>query len=381
MKNILVNRVAAGKKRKRILAHVAKLQKIAVDTNVLTDIEQIAVGGFSPLTGFMKKRNYVSVLKRSRLSDGTPWSIPVTFSVSEKDASGIKSGQQLLITSTQNEAVAVIFVEEKFVHEKAQRCEAVYGTANPDHPGVAAVDAMGDVLLGGEIILLNKPKLPFRDMIMDPHQTRKIFKKLGWKTICAFHTRNAVHRAHEYLQRCALEFVDGLFINPIVGQTKEGDFSPTLVLESYRLLIRHYYPKARVLLAPLNMKMAFAGPREALFHAIVRKNYGCTHIVIGRDHAGVKGYYDTYAAHKIFDNFTDLGIAPLRFNGPFYCKKCRAVATEKTCSHPQACRIQISGTKIRKMFGEGMTPPEEFMRPEISQWIKKQSRQKGNIFK
>jgi len=240
---------------------------------------------------------------------------------------------------------------------------------------------MGDVLLGGEIKLLNRPRLSMRGMSMDPSQTKEFFKKRGWKTVCAFHTRNAVHRAHEYLQRCALEFTDGLFINPIVGETKKGDFSSRLVIGSYKYLIEHYYPEDRVLLAPLNLRMAFAGPREALFHAIVRKNYGCTHIVIGRDHAGVKGYYDTYAAHRIFDDFKDLGITPLRLNGPFYCKRCKAVATEKTCSHKDADRISISGTEIRKMFAEGKPVPEEFMRPEVSQWIKNESRQRESIFK
>jgi len=356
------------------------MKKIAVGADVLMDIEQIAIGGFSPLEGFMKSADYNSVLDNIRLKDGTIWSVPITLSTDKKEAKKLKRGEELLITDEAQRPIAILQVEEIYPHNKTKRCKAVYATTSLAHPGVKAVKRMGDVLLGGEIKLLNRPKLPLGGTTLTPKETRQIFKKRGWKTVCAFHTRNAVHRAHEYLQRCALEFADGLFINPIAGETKKGDFSSNLVMGSYKYLIEHYYPKQRVLLAPLNMRMAFAGPREALFHAIVRKNYGCTHVVIGRDHAGVKNYYDTYAAHRIFDKFDDLGITPLRFSGPFYCKRCKAVATEKTCSHRQQDRLAISGTKIRRMFSTGITPPEEFMRPEVSKWIKAKAK-KGGIFK
>ena len=341
--------------------------KIKVDAETIMDAEQIATGGYAPLKGFMCRADFASVLTALRLKSGEVWSLPIILGVSKNTAAAVKTGKEVLLVDENGNARARLIAEEIYVHDKSLHCRAVYGTEDLAHPGVAKVRAMGGMLIGGRLeAFLKAPPAALRKFMLTPQETKAHFKKMKWKTIAAFHTRNVVHRAHEYLQRSAMKYADGLLIHPVAGVTKSGDFKKELIIKAYQKLIDAYYPKNRVLLAALGIGMKFAGPREAVFHALVRKNYGCTHIVIGRHHAAVSGYYGTYAAHKIFSELPDLGIRPLLFKGPFYCKKCAATATEDTCRHAASERLEISGTAIRKLIKQKTRPPEWLMRPEIA---------------
>ncbi len=352
---------------KKLALEKKSLSRIKVSTEILMDAEQIAVGAYAPLNGFMSSSDFESVLSKMRLGNGEVWTLPITLDVKEKDVASVKAGDKVFLVDEAGEPAVLLAIEQIYPHDKLLRCKSVYGTEDTAHSGVAKVLAMGDMLIGGHVIeILKNFSSPIREAIMTPDETKTYFKKQGWKNIAAFHTRNVVHRAHEYLQRCAMKYVDGLLIHPVAGSTKAGDFKKELIIKAYRKLIETYYLKNNVLLAALGIGMQFAGPREAVFHALVRKNYGCTHIVIGRDHAGVGGYYDKYAAHKIFFELPSLGITPLLFKGPFYCKKCESIATEDTCAHNEDCRLEVSGTLVRKLVKEKQRPPKWLMRPEIA---------------
>ncbi len=366
----LIDRVAKGDDRERLLKEAENLQKIPVTVRDRFDLEMIAIGGFSPLEGFIGEDDYHSVIDRMRLSDGVPFSIPITLSARKGDADKIGTDGRVVLVSEDGEVCALMEVKEKYRYDKKDRTQKVFKTTDEAHPGVAATYRMKEVLLGGPITLLNRMKHDkFNEYRKDPAETRQMFEELGWKTVIAFQTRNPVHRAHEYLQKCAMEMVDGLLLHPIVGETREEDIPVEVRMQCYIDLLNGYYPKDRAKLVVLPTSMRYAGPKEAIFHSIMRKNFGCTHFIVGRDHAGVGNYYGTYDAHYIFNEFEpgELEIQPIFFEHAFFCKKCGNMASTKTCCHDKSEHVFLSGTMVRQMLREGKCPPPEFTRPEVAQ--------------
>ena len=342
--------------------------KLTLAAREAADLEMLAVGAMSPLTGFMLEKDYRSVLEEMRLASGLVWSMPIVVSLTEEDVKRI-GGADVVTLSIGDEPVADLEVAEVYRRDREEEAAAVFQTRDPAHPGVRALQEAGDWLVGGTVRVHRAPRhSTFTDHRMTPAETRATFEERGWRRVVGFQTRNPVHRAHEYLQKCALEVVDGLLLHPLVGETKEDDVPADVRMRCYRVLLDEYYPPERVLLAVFPAAMRYAGPKEAIFHAIVRKNYGCTHFIVGRDHAGVGDYYGSFDAHQIFERFDpdELGITPLFFDHAFWCHRCEGMATVKICPHGDEDRLTLSGTKVREMLRAGERPPIEFTRPEVA---------------
>jgi len=366
----LIDRVVHGAAKVELLDRAAKkLQRLKLTPQEVYDIELIATGAFSPLEGFMCKADYDSVVDTMRLENGVVWSLPVVLAAGNKEADNLKEGEDIALEDGSGTVLAVLHLQEKFHYDKEKEALEVYGTKDDKHPGVNRLYNSGYVLLGGKVSVVNRPK--HNDFIkyrLDPADTRELFHKKGWRRVVGFQTRNPVHRAHEYIQKCALEVVDALLLHPLVGETKKDDIPADVRMSCYEVLLENYYPRDRVALSVFPAAMRYAGPKEAIFHAIVRKNYGCTHFIVGRDHAGVGSYYGSFDAHYIFDEFDrdDIGIVPLFFDHTFYCKSCYGMASFKTCPHGSEHHVALSGTEVRKMLVEGQMPPSSFTRPEIA---------------
>jgi sulfate adenylyltransferase len=367
----LVDRVLPPERQEEALEEAGRLVQLRVSDDLAKDIENIAFGAFSPLEGFLNRSEYESVLHEKRLSNDLPWTLPIVLDASRDELKGAKEGDTIAIIDPLSEPVALLKVEEIFPYNKEEFAKEVYGTNDPAHPGVAKTQAMKDHLVGGKISLIRMSFDEFQKYRLRPIETRVLFKEKGWRTVVGFQTRNIPHIGHEYVQKTALTFVDGLFINPVIGKKKSGDFKDEVILAAYEALLRHYYLRDRTVMAVLRTEMRYAGPREAIFHAIVRKNFGCTHFVVGRDHAGVGKYYPPYAAQEIFDEFPDLGIVPLSFKSFFYCKRCESVVNEKICPHDSTQRLEFSGTDLRGKLIKGEPPPKELVRPEVAEVLLK----------
>ena len=368
---VLVNRIAEESEKESLKSKVGRMEQIHLNPREISDLEMIAIGAFSPLSGFMGKEDYLNTLDFMRLAHGSPWTIPVTLSVTRKEAEKLKEGEDIALLDQQGNILGCLHLDEKYGFDKEREAEQVLRTTDEAHPGVKYLKKMGDVLLGGKITVIERPKQGalFERFRLDPKETRVLFNLKGWKRIVAFQTRNPIHRAHEYIQKCALETVDGLLIHPLVGETKGDDIPADVRMKCYEVLLKSYYPKNRTVLSIFPAAMRYAGPREAIFHAIARKNYGCTHFIVGRDHAGVGNYYGTYDAHYIFDEFDreELGITPMFFDHTFYCRSCSGMASTKTCPHDSSHHVSLSGTAVRTMLSRGEVPPFEFTRPEVAE--------------
>lgn len=364
----LVNRVLVEQRREKAIKHAKELPKIEVSKELARDIENIATGVFSPLEGFVVQEDYLNILHEKRLANDLPWSVPILLDVTPEEAKQLNEGDKVALWNN-SKLIAVMQIDEKYRYQKDELAIHVFGTKDIAHPGVAKVKQLNDIFLGGKIDLIDALDSNFPNYHLKPIETRVLFKERGWKTVVGFQTRNVPHLGHEYVQKTALTFVDGIFINPIIGKKKVGDFKDEIILETYQTLIENYYLKDRAIMSILQTEMRYAGPREAIFHAIVRKNFGCTHFIVGRDHAGVGNFYKPYAAQEIFEEFPDLGIVPVFFREFFYCKRCEGVANEKTCPHDKANRVNFSGTKIREMLANREKPPREIMRQEIAEII------------
>lgn len=367
----LVNKILPSSEKKKILEQISEFEKIKVDSETWKVIKSIAFGVFSPLEGFMHRNDTLNVLEHMYLESNIAWPIPITLDVSDKDIKNISVNDDILITDYSDNPIALMKVNDIYPYDKRIFSEKVYGTLDRAHPGVEKVFNQKEKLIGGEIFLINELPAVFPELDLKPLETRVLFKERNWDRVVAFQTRNPPHLGHEYVQKAALTFTDGLFINPVIGEKKVGDFLDEVIIDSYKALLANYYPKDRVVMSTFETEMRYAGPREAIFHAIARKNFGCDHIIIGRDHAGVGNFYGPYDAHKIFDHFPDLGIEPLFFRSFSFCNTCNSVVNDKICPHPPEMHSFFSGTKIRDILNSGKEPTPDIMRPEVAKVILK----------
>ncbi len=366
----LVDRVVDPAAADLLRSEAARLPTVQLSSRVATDLYLLAVGALSPLEGFMDREQYERVLDDMSLPTGLPWSIPVVLPARSEEVDRLRPGERAALLA-QDGPVAVLDVTEVYRRDLKRECLAVYGTEDSAHPGVAALERLGDQYVAGAIHYMGGDAVAegvADDEALTPAETRACFLELGWRSVVAFQTRNPIHRAHEYLQKCALEMVDGLLVHPVVGETKADDLPADLRMTCYRVLLEKYFPRDRVLLSALPLAMRYAGPKEAVFHAIIRRNFGCTHMIVGRDHAGVGDYYDTYDAQRIFDQIDpdELGIRPLNFEHAFWCRLTEQMATAKTSPSSPDERVFLSGTRVREMLARGERPPVEFTRPEVA---------------
>ncbi|KKM99363.1 hypothetical protein LCGC14_0577230 [marine sediment metagenome] len=365
----LINKDLPKVEKKRILKEIDEFETIQVNTQTSKIIKNIGFGVFSPLEGFMNENNYRYVLEHMYLENNVAWPFPIVLDVSEIKAKSFNVDDRIILTDLTKKPIALMDIEDIYSYDKKEFAKKVYGTLDRDHPGVDSVFNMKERLIGGDIFIINEPKSVFPELDLKPIETRVLFKQKKWDRVVAFQTRNPPHLGHEYVQKAGLTYVDGLFINPVIGKKKVGDFLDEVIIRAYQVLIDEYYPKDRVVLSTFETEMRYAGPKEAIFHAIVRKNYGCDHIIIGRDHAGVGDYYGPYDAHKIFENFPDLGIEPIKFRSFSKCKKCNAVVNDKICPHPPEFHNFFAGREIRAALQAGEPPNPEVMRPEVANVI------------
>ena len=366
----LIQRTLTGNDRKKAIEIGSKAISVVLSERGLHDLECLATGVYSPLDGFVTEEAYYTILDKLRLPTGVVWSIPITLQISEQEAIGIEPEAEVALRHPNGTVLALIRVTDVYRPNQSVEAKKVYGTTDGNHPGVAAMISAGTVYLGGPVHLINSfSSSPFPDQSFTPEKTRTEFANRGWSTVVAFQTRNPIHRAHEYLTKVALENVDGLFINPLVGSTKSDDIPADVRMRCYQTLLKNYYPEDRVFLGTYPAAMRYAGPREAILHAISRQNYGCTHFIVGRDHAGVGDYYGTYEAQQIFERFSrkELHIEPLKFEHAFFCKVCGQMASQKSCPHGGDNHVFLSGTKVRELLATGKKPPSQFTRPEIAE--------------
>ena len=377
----LVNLLVDGSDADTLRQEAANLPKVVVNERELADLEMLANGALSPLTGFVGEVDYHSILDTMHLENGLAWAIPVVLSMTDTDVKRAGGRDAVaLLTAEGTDPIAVLRISGVYKRDKRKEALSVYRTEDGAHPGVKAVYDAGHLCAAGSLDVLRLPDHDdFVKYRLTPSQTRAEFERRGWRTVVGFQTRNPIHRAHEYIQKCALEIVDGLFVHPLVGATKSDDVPPDVRMQCYEALFEGYYPKDRAMVSVFPAAMRYAGPREAIWHAIARKNYGCTHFIVGRDHAGVGTYYGTYDAQAIFDEFDpdELGITPLRFEHSFWCNACEGMASPKTCPHGEATRVSLSGTKVREMLRNGERPPQEFSRPEVADILIDAMRESG----
>jgi len=367
---MLVNLLATPDAAETLAAEAANLPKVVASERELADLEMLATGALSPLTGFQGEADYHSVLETMHLADGLAWAIPVVLSLTDEDLHRVGTAPSVAVCAAEGETpLAILRVSATFKRDKQKESLSVYRTDDLEHPGVKAVHEAGDTCLAGDLEVIALPSHDdFTNYRLSPRETRAVFKERGWRTVVGFQTRNPIHRAHEYIQKCALEIVDGLLVHPLMGATKADDVPPDVRMQCYEALFGGYYPRDRSMISVFPAAMRYAGPREAIWHAIARKNYGCTHFIVGRDHAGVGSYYGTYDAQKIFEDFEpgELGITPLMFEHSFWCNRCEGMGSPKTCPHDADDRVSLSGTKVREMLANGERPPQEFSRPEVA---------------
>ena len=377
---VLVNRTVSGNDATAIVSRAGGLATLMLNPREEADLGLIAIGALSPLQGFMGRADYERVVAEMRLADGTLWSLPITLSASSEETRGVSTGTELALLGVDGAVRGIVKVSEIFPYDKQREAQEVYGTTDEAHPGVSAMYRQKELLVAGTVTVLARDTSdPMAEYALDPSETRESFRQRGWRTVVGFQTRNPVHRAHEYIQKAAMEIVDGLLLHPLVGETKSDDIPADVRMQCYKALLDNYYPTDRVLLSTLPAAMRYAGPREAVFHALVRKNYGCTHFIVGRDHAGVGGYYGTFAAQDLLRSLPAdyLGITPLYFDNSFFCNRCSGMASAKTCPHGAADRVSLSGTQVRAMLVNGEMPPVEFTRPEVAQILIEAARTEG----
>lgn len=365
---VLVSLVVPQRERHVLKEFANSLTSKELNEREYWDLGLLATGAYSPLRGFVGERDYATILSENRLYSGAIWTIPITLSATQSEIDQISNEEEIALTFASRGPVAILKIEDVFKVNPRDECEAVFKTADTAHPGARSVLESGEFRIGGELQVLDEPLPPFPGYPYTPAQTREEFDRRGWHTVVAFQTRNPVHRAHEYLCKCALELVDGLMLHPLVGATKEDDIPAEVRMRCYEVLFEKYFPDDRAMIACLPAPMRYAGPREAIHHAIIRKNYGATHFIVGRDHAGVGNYYGTYEAQRFFENFEvgELGITPLMFEHAFFCRACNQMGSEKTCPHQADERVHLSGTRVREMLALGEFPPDEFSRPEVA---------------
>ncbi len=358
-----------GEERREAIERSHSLRRVPMTSREVSDLLMLGMGAFSPVPGFMGPDDYEEVISSMQLSTGILWPIPITLSASDEVAGSIRPGEEVALVEEENgDCLGIMKLQEKFRYDKVQEAREIFRTEDGNHPGVAKLYSQGEWYLAGPVSVLDEAGYPQRfPEYARPVRTRQIFRERGWKTVAGFQTRNPIHRSHEYCTKIALEVCDGLFIHPIVGKLKEGDIPAEVRMRCYLELLDHYYPPERVVLKVYPMEMRYAGPREAVLHAVFRQNFGCSHIIIGRDHAGVGNYYGPFDAQKIFDDIDpkDLAISPLKIDWTFWCRRCEGMASTKTCPHKPEDRVIISGTRLREMLQTGLMPPAEFSRPEV----------------